>query len=128
MVYATSTKGTTAVWTELLVAARALDLSDALMAELGADSPGVAASIIDGLTDMPRRSRRWVGEMEEIAATFAGLGLTSKIMEGAADIYRLVASTPLGDLTARDPRPSLDAMLDTLAERLSREGDDPSTP
>ncbi len=114
MVYAASTKGTAAIWTELLVAARALDLSEALMAELG-DGDGV----ISGLADMPRRSRRWVGEMEEIAATFAGIGLTPKIMEGAADMYRLVGGTPLGDLTARDPRPRLDDMLDTLAERLS---------
>jgi 3-hydroxyisobutyrate dehydrogenase-like beta-hydroxyacid dehydrogenase len=119
MVYATSTKGTAAVWTELLVAARALDLSDALMAELGFGSTAVADSIIGGLTDMPRRSRRWVGEMEEIAATFEYLGLTPKIMEGAADMYRLVGGTPLGELTTRDPRPDLDAMLDTLAERLA---------
>ena len=114
MVYAASTKGTAAIWTELLVAARALDLSEALMAELGD-----GASVISGLADMPRRSRRWVGEMEEIAATFAGIGLTPKIMEGAADMYRLVGGTPLGDLTARDPRPRLDDMLDTLAESLS---------
>ena len=116
MVYAASTKGTAAIWTELLVAARALDLSEALMAELG---EGEGASVIGGLTDMPRRSRRWVGEMEEIAATFAGIGLTPKIMEGAADMYRLVGDTPLGDLTARDPQPRLDDMLDTLAGRLS---------
>ena len=116
MVYAASTKGAAAIWTELLVAARALDLSEALMAELGG---GDGASVIGGLTDMPRRSRRWVGEMEEIAATFAGIGLTPKIMEGAADMYRLVGGTPLGDLTARDPRPRLDDMLDTLAERLT---------
>ena len=114
MVYGASTKGTAAIWTELLVAARALDLSEALMAELGG-----GAGVISGLADMPRRSRRWVGEMEEIAATFAGIGLTPKIMEGAADMYRLVGGTPLGDLTARDHRPRLDDMLDTLAERLS---------
>ena len=116
MVYAASTKGTAAIWTELLVAARALDLSEALMAELG---DGDGASVIRGLADMPRRSRRWVGEMEEIAATFAGIGLTPKIMEGAADMYRLVGDTPLGGLTSRDPRPRLDDMLDTLAGRLS---------
>ena len=116
MVYAASTKGTAAIWTELLVAARALDLSEALMAELG---DGDGASVIGGLVDMPRRSRRWVGEMEEIAATFAGIGLTPKIMEGAADMYQLVGDTPLGDLTSRDPRPRLDDMLDTLADRLS---------
>jgi hypothetical protein len=34
--------------------------------------------------------------MEEIAATFGALGLTPKILEGAADLYRFVERTPLG--------------------------------
>lgn len=45
---------------------------------------------------MPPKAYRWVGEMEEIAATFADLGLTPRLLEGAADVYRLVARSPLG--------------------------------
>jgi 3-hydroxyisobutyrate dehydrogenase-like beta-hydroxyacid dehydrogenase len=114
MVYAASTKGTTAVWTELLVAARALDLEEALRNELGSAFERQAGSI----TSMPRRARRWVGEMEEIAATFEGIGLTPRILQGAADIYRFVSDTTLADQTSREPDPSLDQVLDTLAERL----------
>ena len=55
--------------------------------------------------------------MEEIAATFAALGLTPRMLEGAADIYRLVSETRLADQTSREPDPSLDTVLDTLAER-----------
>jgi 3-hydroxyisobutyrate dehydrogenase-like beta-hydroxyacid dehydrogenase len=114
MVYAASTKGTTAVWTELLVTARALDLEEALKAELGASFERQAGSV----TSMPRRARRWVGEMEEIAATFEALGLTPRILQGAADIYRFVGTTPLADQTSREPDPSLDEVLDSLASRL----------
>ena len=117
MVYAASTKGTTAVWTELLVAAKALGLSDALLAEFG--DAQLPRRLMDGVPAMPRRARRWTGEMEEIARTFADLGLTPKIFEGAADIYRLVGDTPLADQTSREPDPELQAMLDVLARKLT---------
>jgi 3-hydroxyisobutyrate dehydrogenase-like beta-hydroxyacid dehydrogenase len=114
MLYAASTKGTTALWTEIMVAARAFGLEDALRAEWGERNN----SQINGLPNMPNRARRWVGEMEEIAATFAGVGLTPKILEGAADIYRFVGDTPLADQTTREPNPSLDHMLEVLAAHL----------
>jgi 3-hydroxyisobutyrate dehydrogenase-like beta-hydroxyacid dehydrogenase len=120
MVYAASTKGSTALWTELLVAARALGLETALREELG-ESP-IARRQLAGIPTMPRRARRWVGEMEEIAATFAALGLTPRILEGAADMYRLVGGTRLGDLTSRLPDPSLDEVLDVLAEAIEARG------
>jgi hypothetical protein len=117
MVYAASTKGTTALWTELLVAARSLGLGEALLAELGSNNP-VARHQLTGIPGMPRRARRWVGEMEEIAATFASVGLTPRMLEGAADMYRLISATPLADQTSREPDPALDTILETLANHL----------
>ena len=119
MVYAASTKGTTALWTELLAAARALNLEEALTAELEESSTYEAQ--VRGIPTMPRRSRRWVGEMEEIAATFESLGLTPHILQGAAEMYRLIGRTSLGDQTSRDPDPSLETILDTLNEEAGRE-------
>ena len=63
MLYAASTKGTTALWTELLTAARVLGLEDELPSELGEN-----ATLIQqrrSIPAMPNRARRWVGEMEE---------------------------------------------------------------
>ncbi len=117
MVYAATTKATYALWTELLVAARALDLDDALKAELGEGV--IAQKMFRELPDTPRRARRWIGEMEEIALTFQELGLTPKILEGAADMFRLESDTPLGDLTSRDPRPELTQMLEIIASKAS---------
>ena len=118
MVYAASTKGTTALWTELLVAARALGLEEALVYEFSLGRSDVADRLMAQIPSMPRRSRRWIGEMEEIAATFEDLGLTPLMLRGAADIFRLVGRTDLADQTSRQPDPALEQVLDVLAEHL----------
>ena len=119
MVYAASTKGTTALWTELLVAARAMGLSEALDQEL---SGSATYEMIKGsIHTMPRRSRRWIGEMEEIAKTFDNLGLTPYMFMGAAEIYRLVGKTRLGDQTSRQPNPTYDDAIRVIAEESARE-------
>ena len=56
--------------------------------------------------------------MEESAATFEELGLTPRILLGAADLYRLVSETSLADQTSREPNPDLDSMLDLLVQHL----------
>ena len=67
---------------------------------------------------MPSKARRWIGEMEEIAKTFEGLGLTPKIYEGAADVYRFVGETPLADETAEtvDKKRTHSEMIEILAK------------
>lgn len=118
MVYAASTKGTTALWTELLVASRALGLEEALLAEFGPEN-AVAERLMGAIPSMPRRARRWIGEMEEIAATFEALGLTPNILGGAADMYRFIGETELAAQSSREPDPSLDEILELLTNRLS---------
>ena len=127
MVYAASTKGVIALWTELLTAARALGLDQALAGEFALSRPEIARQLAGGIPSMPRRARRWVGEMEEIAATFAELGLTPRMLQGAADMYRLVGDTALADQTSRQPDPSLDTILDTLITQLGRSPAQPAS-
>ena len=69
---------------------------------------------------MPPRAYRWIGEMEEIAQTFADAGLTPKFHQGAADLYRFVASTPLAEETPerRDRDRTLMQVIDVLAAGL----------
>ena len=99
MVYGALTKGFTAIATELLVAAQRMGLYHALMNELTGSQGELLRRMERTVVSMPPRSRRWVGEMEEIAATFNAVGLTPKIYEGAADLYRFVGQTPLADET-----------------------------
>lgn len=119
MCYAALTKGTTALQTQLLTAAAAYGISAELAAEFTNSQPQALTQMQRGLRGMAAKAHRWVGEMEEIAKTFAALGLTPDIFMGAAEIYRYVSSTPLGHLTPEDPKPDFDAMVATLAAHLS---------
>jgi 3-hydroxyisobutyrate dehydrogenase-like beta-hydroxyacid dehydrogenase len=105
MCYAALTKGFTALCTELLTAAEALGVSAQLADEFRLSQPVFFEQMNRSLPGMPPKARRWVGEMEEIAQTFAALGLTPKILAGAADVYRLVGETALADRTPEDPTP-----------------------
>ncbi len=116
MCYAALTKGTSAVMIELLSASKRMGLYDSLIGELETSQPS-RLEMMQGLTNVPSRSRRWIGEMEEIAKTFGDLGLTPKIYEGAADIYRLVGGTALADETpeTRDKNRTLSDLIDAFA-------------
>lgn len=96
MVYAALTKGTNALYTSTLIAAENLGLTPDLMAELESSQPNIVKGM-QGITGLPAKAFRWVGEMEEIADTFEQGGATPLIHRGAADTFRLVADSPLGD-------------------------------
>jgi L-threonate 2-dehydrogenase len=96
MSYASMTKGLTALVTEAFTAAEALGLTDALSDELGASQPDLLRWAKRQVPGMPPKAYRWVGEMEEVAQTFADLGLPLQIMAGAAAMYRFVEQTELG--------------------------------
>ena len=120
MCYASLTKGLTALCTELLTAASVLGVSDALTAEFQLSQSALFERMEKGLPSMPPKARRWIGEMEEIAATFAHVGLTPNILTGAADMYRFVGGTHLAELSpeAREAFPTLTELIETLAENL----------
>ncbi len=123
MCYASLTKGLTALCTELLTAASVLGVSDALTAEFQLSQSALFERMEKGLPGMPPKARRWIGEMEEISATFAHVGLTPNILTGAADMYRFVGDTHLADLPpeARDEFPNLAELIEILAKNLKLE-------
>jgi 3-hydroxyisobutyrate dehydrogenase-like beta-hydroxyacid dehydrogenase len=106
MCYAALTKGLTALATELHIAADRSGVAQSLHAELEMSQPNLLEWIRRMVPSMPPKAWRWIGEMEEIADTFESLGLTPKMLEGAADMYRLVERAP--DL-ARLPAPAASA-------------------
>lgn len=119
MCYASLTKGLTALCTELLTAAERLGVSDALTAEFRLSQSALFERMEKGLPSMPPKANRWIGEMEEISATFEHVGLTPKILAGAADMYRFVGETHLAELPpeARDKFPTLEELIAILAEQ-----------
>ena len=122
MCYSAWTKGSTALFTELLVAAKAMGVLDALRHEFG-QSQSAMLLRMQRLPAMPIKSRRFVGEMLEIAKSFGDVGLTPKMLEGAAEMYTLVGSTHLADRTPEDrtPFPSVKETLQVLVDSLGED-------
>ncbi|MFB3886459.1 MAG: DUF1932 domain-containing protein [Thermodesulfobacteriota bacterium] len=121
MCYAALTKGLVALCTELLTAAEILGVSQALKERLLSGQSILYERMEQEMPKIPEKSRRWIGEMEEIAKTFKHIGLTPKIHAGAAEMYRLVDKTALAERTPEDPtpRPSLSRIVTFLADYLS---------
>jgi 3-hydroxyisobutyrate dehydrogenase-like beta-hydroxyacid dehydrogenase len=124
MCYGALTKGLQALGLELLVAAERMGLADVLRAEQQESIPDVLSWLTRSMPTMPPKAYRWVGEMEEVAATFADLGMTPKILEGAAEMYEFVAGTPIGKETpeTRDANRNMDGIVAALAGELAARG------
>ena len=123
MCYGALTKGLQALGTELLVAAKLMGLEETLRAEQEQSAPEVLGWLQRSVPTMPPKAYRWVGEMEEIAATFASLGMTPNIFQGAADLYQFIAETPIGKESpeSRDRSRGLDGVVDALASALQED-------
>ena len=118
MCYAAMTKGSSALYSELLMAAEMMGLSDFVKAEFQSSQPAVLQRMERGLPGVPAKARRWVSEMEEIKNTFEHLGLTPHLFQGVADMYRMIGSTSMGDETpqTRDGDRSLEETIRLMAE------------
>ena len=124
MCYASMTKGTTALQVAMLTAARSLGLYQELVSEL-ASSQGEALHRAEvGIPRLPANSGRWIGEMDEIAATFDAAGVTPHFHQGAAEIFKLLARTsfatesPEGTDESRTLAETIDVLAELLPDRL----------
>ena len=120
MCYAAMTKGFQALGTELMVTAQLLGLDEELRKEMTDSQPALRQWLSKSALGMPPKAHRWIGEMEEIAATFEQVGLTPRILLGAADMYRWIATTEPGHETPenRDKNRDLDGLMAALAASL----------
>ena len=95
MVYAALTKGTAALYASTLMTAKSLDLYEELITELEQSQTGTLAGM-DSLKTVSTKAFRWIGEMDEIAATFGYAGTTSKIHEGASETFKTITDSSIG--------------------------------
>ncbi len=130
MCYAAMTKGSWALYTELLMAAEMMGLTEPLLAEFQSGQQAVLQRMERTIPTVPPRSRRWVSEMEEIRDTFAHLGMTPKLFEGVAEMYEFIGSTPLGEESpeSRDRDRTFVETIRQLADHVEREGDGGAQP
>jgi len=87
MAYAAWTKGTSALLADILALAQHEGILEALEQEWAGSQPRIERQAA-GLSSAAAKAWRWVGEMEEIAATFEAAGLPGDFHRGAAEIYR----------------------------------------
>jgi 3-hydroxyisobutyrate dehydrogenase-like beta-hydroxyacid dehydrogenase len=103
MAYAGLTKGSFTLQAAVLMRAERLGLYEALTTEL-AESQNEAWARMQLLRFLPADAERWIGEMQEIAASFRESGLPDGFHASAETIFAAMAATPF----ARETRESLD--------------------
>ena len=121
MVYAAVTKGTFTLHTAALTAARVYGLSEPFHAELEESQPAALAAMNRMVPRLPLDAARWVGEMHEIRDTLAAAGLPAGFHRGAAEVFELLARTPIAAETREtvDPSRTLDDALEIYAATLA---------
>jgi len=119
MCYGALNKGTQALWLEILMAAQRLGVDELLEKQLRQSRADLLDRMLDQYPKMPPKAYRWVPEMLEISKTLGSAGITPKVFQGAAEIYRFVADTPLGKETpeSRDKERSGKDVVQALAEQ-----------
>jgi 3-hydroxyisobutyrate dehydrogenase-like beta-hydroxyacid dehydrogenase len=88
MTYAAWTKGTAALLLAVRAVARAERVEQALLDEWSMSLPELPARSAAAARSALGKGWRWVGEMDEIAETFAAAGMPDGFHRAAAEIYR----------------------------------------
>jgi len=122
MCYGALNKGTQALWLEVLIAAQRLGVAGLLEQQLQQSQAERYAWALGQFPMLPPKAYRWVPEMLEISKTLGTAGMTPKMFQGAADVYRFVAGTSLGKETPekRDKRRDGKDVVRSLAEEQGR--------
>jgi 3-hydroxyisobutyrate dehydrogenase-like beta-hydroxyacid dehydrogenase len=88
MAYAAWTKGTAAMLLAIRELAVREGVEETLLAEWDLSQPELADRLARAARSAEAKGWRWVGEMEEIAATFEAAGLPGGFHRAAAEVYR----------------------------------------
>jgi 3-hydroxyisobutyrate dehydrogenase-like beta-hydroxyacid dehydrogenase len=118
MCYAAYTKGTWALLSAILATAEVHGVRAELEEQWARSEPDLRPQGIQRIREITGKAWRFVGEMEEIAATFQGAGVPGGFHTAAADIYRGMAH--FKDAAAK---PSLEDVLNALIQRKTRSDD-----
>ena len=114
MAYASWTKGTSALILSVRALAAIEGVEEALLAEWRTSQPQLLKRAEDAASGSAPKAWRFVGEMNEIAATFAAAGLPDGFHVAAAEIWRRLSSYKDAQ------KPSVDDVVALLA--ASRRG------
>jgi 3-hydroxyisobutyrate dehydrogenase-like beta-hydroxyacid dehydrogenase len=116
MCFAAYTKGTTALLSAVFAAAESLDVRADLEAQWSHNGSNFAAQSANSVRRVTAKAWRFVGEMDEIAATFAQAGVPGEFHQAAGEIYRRMANFKDAPDT-----PSLDSVLAALLNNAHKD-------
>jgi 3-hydroxyisobutyrate dehydrogenase-like beta-hydroxyacid dehydrogenase len=94
MAYAAWTKGTAALLIAIRELAREEEVEPILLEEWRASLPELLERSERAVRSGQTKGWRWVGEMEEIAATFSAAGLPAGFHQAAAEVFRTFPVEP----------------------------------
>jgi len=80
-------KGAFALYTTVMLAAEHYGFADFLRERLPNSQAGNVERLDEAIIRLPSLSQRYIGEMEQVAETFASIGLTPNIHQGAAELF-----------------------------------------
>jgi 3-hydroxyisobutyrate dehydrogenase-like beta-hydroxyacid dehydrogenase len=113
-------KGAFALYTAVMLAAEHYGFTAILRDRLPSAQAGTVEKIDEALNRLPSLAGRYVGEMEEVAETYQGIGLPNGFHEAAAEIFKTLDGTSLGSERREtiDPDRSSLEVLKRLAAEL----------
>ena len=116
MAYAAWTKGSSALLLAARALARASGVERTLLAEWQLSQPPLTAQSERSASAAAGKGWRWIGEMEEIAASMRAAGLPDGFHEAAAELFDRAsrADVPTGRKTATTAKETLDAIMSAL--------------
>ena len=125
MCYASVTKGTSALHAAALITAEVMGLSEELLTEFS-ESQAQRLKAMGGVNSLSAKAFRWIGEMREIAATYDQSGVSPGFHQGAAEVFRLIAESPIGHERPEtvDRTRSLEETVAIFAEEARRRSRD----
>jgi 3-hydroxyisobutyrate dehydrogenase-like beta-hydroxyacid dehydrogenase len=119
MCYAAYSKGTTALLAAILGTAESLGVRQELAQQWSRGDSDFAGQAEQRVRRVTAKAWRFAGEMEEIAATFAGAGMPDGFHEAAADLYRRLAA-----FKDQETTPALTEVMTALRDVVSRDAAD----
>jgi len=122
MTYAAMNKATDALYTTVLMAAEQLGVRQELVAEFESSQPAAAQRMANRIPFLAATAERYVGEMQEIAATFERARVTPMFHRGSEWLFEQLARTSLAEETRADlpAHRSLDEALAAFTAILSK--------
>jgi 3-hydroxyisobutyrate dehydrogenase-like beta-hydroxyacid dehydrogenase len=88
-------KGAFALYTAVMLAAEKYGFTDILRERLPGSQAGTVEKIDAAITRLPSLSGRYIGEMEQVAETFAAIGMPAGFHAASAELFRMLDATSL---------------------------------